>query len=815
MKQKFFLPFLFLFIFCYTTAQPEYNSLQNQSNAPRFNVLFDFDWRFHRGDITNGEKEQMNDASWRKADLPHDWSIEDLQGKNTPFDPDALNDVDVGFTTGGTGWYRKTFDAPATLQNKKLYLQFDGVYMNADVWLNGKFLGNHVYGYTSFGFDITDQLRFGQQNILRVKAKNEGENSRWYSGSGIYRHVWLKIMEPVHVAQWGTYIATTNVNATSAKVNAKTKVNNDTKNAQDFTVISHIVNDKDLDVAKTESKQMVAANSSLEYIHQLTVTSPELWSPETPALYTLITEVFGTNNSIKQQLLDRIETKFGIRSISFNAQTGFLLNGRQILLKGGCMHHDNGPLGSAAFDRAEERRIELMKANGFNAIRCAHNPPSPAFLEACDRIGMLVIDEAFDMWREANNPQDYHLYFDSLWQSDIESMVYRDRNHPSVIMWSIGNEIKNSDNPEVAQLAKTLAGYVRSIDNTRPITSAVNSVTEKKDPYFAALDICGYNYAEANYGSDHQRKPKRVMFGSESYPLTAFENWMAVLDHQPWVIGDFVWTGFDYLGEGSIGWLGYPQSKDFYPWSHAYCGDIDICGWKRPQSYFRDALWKNGNNISIFVKLPQPSFKENPKKESWSIWNWHDVFPDWNWKGYENKPFEVEVYSSCEEAELFLNGKSLGKKETIRSTKFTAMWQVPYEAGVLKAVGYNGSQQVVISELKTANDATQIKLSADKTGIKSNGQDLSYITVELVDANNILNPKANNLVHFKIEGAGTIVAVGSSNPMSTESFRQPQRKAWHGKCLVVVKSIQKEGKIVLKASAEGLESAIVIINTRL
>jgi len=771
-------------------------------------TLFDFGWRFHRGDIANGEKENLNDEWWRKVDLPHDWSIEDIPGTQSPFDLNAVGGVSTGFTVGGIGWYRKTFDVPATLQNKKVYLQFDGVYMNANVWLNGVRLGNHPYGYTSFWFDVSNKIKFGKKNIIAVQVKNEGQNSRWYSGSGIYRHVWFKVMEPVHVAQWGTRITTTNVNTSSATVNIKSKVNNETKNKNEFTIISHLVNSKGDEVAKTESKHAIAANSSFEFSQQLTLTSPQLWSPETPVLYTLVTEIFDSN---KKQLFDRVENKFGIRTISFNAQTDFLLNGKQTLLKGGCMHHDNGPLGAAAYDRAEERRVELMKASGFNAIRCAHNPPSPAFLDACDRLGMLVIDEAFDMWREANNPQDYHLYFDSSWHSDIESMIYRDRNHPSIIIWSIGNEIHNSDKPEVAQLAKTIADFVRSIDSTRAVTSAVNAVSEKKDQYFSALDVCGYNYAEGNYRNDHQRKPERVIFGTESYPLTAFENWMAVLDNKHFVMGDFVWTGFDYIGEASIGWLGYMQEKNFYPWSHAYCGDIDICGWKRPQSYYRDALWKNGNNVSIFVKPPQPTFKENPKKESWSIWNWHDVFPDWNWKGYENKSFDVEVYSSCEEVELFLNGKSLGKKETNRNTKFTATWQVPYEAGILKVVGYIDSKQVASSEIKTANAVSQIKLSADRTEIKANGQDLSYITVELLDANGICNPKAENLIHFDIEGEGTIVAVGSSNPMSTESFQQHQRKAWKGKCLVIVKSTQKAGKIILKASADGLKSSQVVI----
>ena len=354
-------------------------------------------------------------------------------------------------------------------------------------------------------------------------------------------------------------------------------------------------------------------------------------------------------------------------------KTGFQLNGKTVKLKGGCFHNDNGPLGSKAYDRAEERKVELLKASGYNAIRCSHNPPSPAFLAACDRLGMLVMDEAFDCWRYGKNAYDYHLYFNDWWKRDIESMVTRDENHPSIIMWSLGNEIPENGTPEGAKTAGELAAYIKTLDTTRAITSAVNGLNPNKDPYFAALDVGGYNYAvggdsgkKSVYEEDHVRIPARVMAGTESYPLEAFGSWMEVVDH-PYVIGDFVWTAWDYIGEASIGWLGYQQGASFYPWNLAFCGDIDICGWKRPQSYYRGMHFGKTDQLSMFVTPPKPSFAVNPFIEPWSKWNWVDAVADWNWRGYENKLITVNVYSSCQEVELFLNNKSLGKKMTDRS----------------------------------------------------------------------------------------------------------------------------------------------------
>lgn len=805
---------LFLILGCSQKPKNKTNELI-VNDHPRSQLLFDFDWRFYRGDVAGGEEVNFDDSQWRLLNLPHDWSIEDLPGTDSPLDSNAVGGIDIGYFVGGTGWYRKKFTIPSELNGKRFNINFEGVYMNADIWLNGEYLGNHPYGYTSFWYDISENLIFGEENIIAVKVRNEGKNSRWYSGSGIYRHVWLSVTEPLYIAPWGTYITTPEVSNPLAQVDVKTKVINDSDKSMEVALVTIIINQKGEETAKVETKIQIEAAGSLEISQNLAVRSPELWSPESPNLYTAATEIINSDS----QVLDKVETTFGIRTIEFTVEEGFLLNGKPTLLKGGCMHHGNGPLGSAAYDRAEERRVELMKASGFNSIRCAHNPPSQAFLDACDRLGILVIDEAFDMWRKPKWPQDYNLYFDQWWQKDIESMVLRDRNHPSIIMWSTGNEIPERGEPEGVETSRMLAKYVRNLDPTRPVTSAVNGLRPDKDPYFATLDIAGYNYSfggdhgkQSIFEIDHNRLPNRIIYCSESYPLEAFGAWMDVIDY-PYVIGDFVWTGFDYLGEASIGWLGYPHEGSFYPWNHAFCGDIDICGFKRPQSYYRNVLWNAGQQVSIFVKPPKPSFKTNPDKKDWSKWEWQDVVAEWNWDGYENQPLEVEVYCAFETVELFLNGESLGKKETNRGTQWIAKWEVPYKPGILKAVAYKGTKEADSSELVTAEDPNNIRLSADRAKIKADGQDLSYITVDLLDSNDRRHPTAENLIRFEIEGPGSIIAVASSNPMSVESYQQPKRKAYKGRCLVIVKSTRESGNIIIKASSTGLQSARLIITS--
>jgi beta-galactosidase len=775
------------------------------------NLLFDDNWKFHRGGAQRAEQPEFDDSGWRLVDLPHDWSIE---GTQSPFDRDAVSQVSGGFTVGGTAWYRKSFKPEDSLRGKCITVRFDGVYMNAECWLNGHYLGNHPYGYTSFYYDISRLIRFGENNVLAVKVMNEGENSRWYSGSGIYRHVWLTADDPIHIPVWGIRISSQGISEHAARVDVRTRMVNHDSIQAEVKLITRIRTPGGRICGQAESVKILAPGEEFECPQSVDLEDPERWSPENPVIYSARSELFRNG-----RLCEAEETNFGIRSLSFNVAQGFLLNGKPVKLKGACFHHDNGPLGAKAYDRAEERKVELLKASGFNAIRCSHNPPSPALLDACDRLGMLVIDEAFDMWEDPKNPDDYHLYFRDWWRKDMESMVLRDYNHPSVILWSIGNEIPNRHTPAVVEMARQMRGYIQTLDPSRPVTAAVNDLKPDKDPFFAVLDVAGYNYAAGGdhnrksiYEEDHVRVPERVMLGTESYPLEAFQSWMDVEDH-PWVIGDFVWTGFDYIGEASIGWRGYWQEQNFFPWNLAFCGDIDICGWKRPQSYYRDALWKE-DELSLFVKPPAPSFDTNPNRQSWSKWHWLDVVADWNWDSHENRPLEVSVYSSCEKVELFLNGESLGVKNTNRESRFMAAWEVPYKPGELKAVGYRGTAIRKVVVLKTARPPVRLQLKADRQQIQATGQDLSYITVELMDEAGIRNPKAENLVKFEIEGPAAIIGVGNANPVSLESYTLPQRNAWQGRCLVVVKSGRTPGKVVLRAKSDGLQMGVAEIEVR-
>ncbi len=785
------------------------------TNKSRQEILFDFDWRFHWGNAENAQLVEYDDSEWRSVDLPHDWSIEDIPGTDSPLISTAVGGINTGYYLGGTSWYRKTFSVPAKLKGKKVSIMFEGVYMNSDVWLNGVHLGNHPYGYTAFEFDLTGLIKFGEENVLAVQVKNEGRNSRWYSGSGIYRHVWLYVTEPVHIKTWGVGISTPEISAENATVKITTDIFNQSEINQTVQISGTVFNPSGEKVAGFNSDVEIGSGIEISDVQLVQIESPELWSPETPELYKTVIEL----KNKKGKTVDKKVEHFGIRTIEFSVENGFLLNGKPVLLKGACVHHDNGPLGAAAYDRAEERRVELLKVSGFNAIRCAHNPPSVAFLDACDRLGMLVIDEAFDMWRRPKNPQDYSNYFDEWWQTDIKAMVLRDRNHPSIIMWSTGNEIPERGEPEGAETSEMLADFIKKLDPTRPVTAAVNGLNPDKDPYFATLDISGYNYSfggdhgkKSIFEIDHERVPDRIMYCAESYPLEAFGAWMDVVNHT-YVLGDFVWTGFDYLGESSIGWRGYPHDESFYPWNHAFCGDIDICGYKRPQSFYRDVLWEVGDQLSIFVKPPTSSFPEKENRASWSKWHWHDHVADWNWEGYENQNFEVNVYSGHEKVELLLNGESLGMKETNVDNEFTAVWEVPYQPGELKAVAMAGENVTAEHVLKSAGAPAKIQLTADRTKLSANGQDLSYVTFELLDENGFRNPKAENLVQFEIGGPGEIVAVASSNPMSTESFRQPQRKAWQGRGLVILKSVKEGGEINLLVKSDGLETAEIKLSS--
>ncbi|MFY9152186.1 MAG: glycoside hydrolase family 2 TIM barrel-domain containing protein [Prolixibacteraceae bacterium] len=800
----------FVFTSC-NTNQPDFS--QREQN-------FDAGWKFFLGDVHGADSANFDDSQWRNIDLPHDWSIEDLpavEGKKQigPFSEDSPGQGATGNVMGGIGWYRKTFTLGESAKNKKIQLCFDGVYMECNVWLNGQHLGFHPYGYTPFTLNLTPFINPSGKNTLAVWVNSPGKNSRWYSGAGIYRHVSLQITDLINIPVWGIFVTTPEVSADLAKVKVATTINNITTENVGISVLTRIFSPEGIEVAKTESE--LTTNSGKDTIvgQVLEVKTPERWSTESPVLYKMVSEIKHKGKTIDQKI-----TSFGIRSIEFSAEKGFLVNGEPVLLKGGCMHHDNGPLGSATIDRAEERRVELMKKFGFNAIRTSHNPPSHQFLDACDRLGVLVIDEAFDQWQRPKNPEDYHQYFDEWHQRDLEAMVMRDRNHPSVIMWSIGNEINERVDSSGIEIMKNLIAIIKNLDTTRPVTEALCDFWDNKGktwestiPAFALLDIGGYNYQWKHYESDHAQFPQRMMIGTESVPKEAFENWQMV-EKNPYVLGDFVWTSMDYLGESGIGHtLVSKDGKDSFspgwPWYNAYCGDIDICGFKKPQSYYRDVVWKISKlEMAVHAPIPAEMF------ENVSFWGWPDEQQSWNWAGNEGKKLQVNVYSSYPEVRLELNGKEIATKPVSADTKLTASFEVPYEAGELKAIALQDGKEVESKILKTTGKPAKIRLTADRSEIRASRNDLSYVTVEVTDEAGNLVPDAASKINFTVSGAGELAAVENGNPSDMKSFRQPEVTSFKGKCLVILRPSGTAGELKLSAQSEGLEGTELVVVTK-
>lgn len=794
------------------------NKIELSKTTPRTCHRLSDGWRFCRGEAEGAWEPDLEDASWRTVSLPHDWSIEDLPPeepttgeRSGPFDSSALGGGAVGYTVGGVGWYRLAFRLAPAWEGKQVTILFDGVYMNAQVWLNGVRLGAHPYGYTAFSYDLTPALRFDGPNVLAVRVDSSGKTSRWYCGSGIYRHVWLTATASVAVPQWGVSVTTPQVSAGAATVEVETQACNAGDQEIEGTLTARIVSPAGEVVATVETALRLAADVAERFIQEAQVPAPALWSPDSPALYTLVSAL-----AVGGAVVDEVTTVFGIRSICMSAETGLVLNGQPLKLRGGDVHHDNGPLGACAYDRAEERRVGLLKAHGFNAIRTSHNPPSPAFLDACDRLGMLVMDEAFDCWQKRKNPQDYHRYFDEWWQRDMAAMILRDRNHPCVFAWSIGNEVVEQERGDShgARLAAMLAAYARSLDPTRAVAIGAHPGTdpwEKLDPLFAELDLCGYNYKWERYVPDHEREPRRVIAGTETFPLQIFETLMATAD-SPWVIGDFVWTSLDYLGEVGLGHTQYDGDESQYarwPWTAANCGDLDICGWPRPQNSYRQVVWGTGPRVACFVNTPMPAGKTS---ETVFGWGWHNEWPSWTWDGHEGEALTVRAYSRCAGVRLLLNGEDLGTKATNRETRFTGEWVVPYQPGELAAVGLDETgAEVERCVLRTAGKPAGLRLSVDRAALAADGQDLSFVTAEVVDSQGVVCANAEDLLRFSVSGPATLVAAANSNPRSVESFQQPQRRAWRGRALAIVKAGTAAGAARLSVSAEGLSVAEAVL----
>ena len=818
-----------------------------QPQSPRLELAADSNWKFVLGDPGGAETRSFEDASWRRVDLPHDWSIEGRPSKDNPTGSEG------GYFPAGTGWYRKTFSAPPEWRGKRVSVEFDGVYRNATVYLNGHKLGNQPYGYTSFSFELTPDLDFSGLNVLAVRVDNSAQpNSRWYSGSGIYRHVRVVVTDPVHVAHWGVLVSTTRASTESGSLSVRARVENESAAPARVTVETQILDRGGKPVGHAQSAVEAAPGSATEASQEIAVSKPALWSPEAPALYRAVTRLRKDG-----KVVDEVVTTFGIRTLAWSPEKGLLLNGKAIKLAGGCVHHDNGPLGAAAFDRAEERRVELLKAAGYNAVRTSHNPPSPAFLDACDRAGLLVLDEAFDTWKANKLKYDYGRNFDEWWQRDISAMVLRDRNHPSIVVWSIGNEIPELLVERGPAIAKRLADQVRSLDSSRPLTQAVPTSTSGPfpDAVLAVLDIAGYNYNLArNYGDDHRRVPSRLMMTTESFPAAAFEQWQLAKDN-PFILGDFVWTAMDYLGESGIGaWAyGTPQQasqaammmagmqgmadKMFlamangvdlkammaqaggnqggqspmsflapgYPWHAAQCGDLDLTGHRKPQSYYRDILWNGGDRVYATVRLPEPE----GKKIIAVAWAVYPTLPSWTWPTQEGKELQVEVYSGVEKVRLYLNDKLIGEKATGRSEQFKAMFTVPYAPGTLKAVGMRGDRAVAESVLTTAGSPVRLRLTADRTTLQAGGQDLSFVTVEAVDAEGRFQANADQEVQFTITGPGVIAAVGNADGKDESPYQGDRRKLFQGRALVVVRTQGQSGAIQLTAKSVGLTGNVV------
>ncbi len=770
-------------------------------------INFNENWKFHLGDIAGASARQFNDRSWRTINLPHDWSIEGRPEINNPSGNDG------GYYPAGIGWYRKTFNFQQDDRLTETIIYFEGVYMNATVFVNGHELGTHPYGFTSFFYDITPYLRTGE-NTMAIKVDNsQQKNCRWYTGSGIYRNVKLIRTPKMRFEPWGTSVSTITVSPQQT-VQVETTVANRLDRPQQAVVQYRVLDDDNL-LATKEEHVTLEAGETRTLKTQITLNGAKLWSPETPRLYNLECRLQSSDGLLS----DQVSTHFGVRSIEYSAQKGLLLNGLPLKLNGGCLHHDNGPLGAAAYRDAEWRKARLMKEAGFNAVRCSHNPPSEAFLDACDHLGLLVIDESFDGWRSSKTPHDYSTLFDQWWTKDIESMVLRDRNHPSVFCWSIGNEIIERKTPEAVLTAYALAGYVHKLDPTRPVTSALaawDSDWEIYDPLAAAHDIVGYNYMMHKGPSDHERVPERIMMQTESYPRDAFANWNR-LDRNAYIIGDFVWTAIDYLGESGIGRFYYKgesegehYQRNQFPWHGAYCGDIDLTGIRKPISYYREMLYNPDRKLYMAVKEPNGYYGEI-KETQWSVW---PTWECWNWPGHEGKNIDVEIYSRYPAVRLYLNDRLIAEKPTTRNEEFKAIFTIPYAPGTLKVVGVENGKETDACILETAGNPARIQLTADRTEITADGESLVYVMAEITDRKGRLVPNADALIKFDVQGAGTLLATCSADLKDESAYTDSRRKAWKGRAMAVIKAGKVKGKLQVTAHGQGLKKASVTVQLK-
>lgn len=781
-----------------------------QPDAPRQRLLMDYGWRFTTGDPAGAEAPAFDASDWRALDLPHDWSIEG------PYDSTAATTGRGGYLPTGVGWYRRTFRRPA---GERVWIEFDGVYQNSDVWVNGTHVGHRPYGYVSFRYDVTEHLVNGE-NVVAVRVDNSRQpNSRWYSGSGIYRHVWMVTVGPLHVAPWGTFVTTPAVDSTAATVAVRTRIENQGRDAADALLRTVVLGPDGGEVARTESPAALAAGAEADVEQELTVADPALWSPETPALYTLRQSVVRGG-----AVVDIVETPFGIRSAVFDADRGFVLNGQRVKMKGVNLHHDGGPVGAAVPEAVWARRFRILKDMGVNAIRTAHNPMAPEFMALADRMGFLVMDEAFDEWTHGKVEYGYHQYFEEWSERDLTDIVRRDRNHPSVVLWSLGNEIGEQHAEGGHLVLARLREILRREDPSRPLTTGNDHMAADDgattDAFLDLVDVVGYNYVDRWHerrelfaAQDRHEHPDWKMIGTENVAIRGdrgayslgddparpeadyvgrmirAENLWEYVALNDYFSGDFMWTGIDYLGETR-----WPR-KSFGP------GPIDLVGFPTDAYFFYQSQWTDAPVLHLF--------------------------PHWNWPGREGQTIPVLAYTNLDAVELYLNGRFLGEKRlqfpepgtsgcwncydtepvAVTTDDLHLGWDVPYEPGVLRAVGKRGGEVVLTREVRTTGPPVALRLSVDRDTLLAGVRDVAHVTVEVVDAEGSVVPSASDRITFVVEGAGRRLAVGNGDPRDHDPYQADRRRAHHGLALAFVQSMDEVGPVRVTARADGLGSA--------
>lgn len=789
----------------------------------------------------------MKDSKKELINLPHDAMI--LEKRSDSY----TNKMNTGFFPGGVYNYTKNFLIPEDYVNKSIYFEFEGVQMNAMVYINGDFAGKCLNGYTNFYVKANKFLKYGQENIVKVIAKTSAEkNSRWYTGSGIYRNVKLIIGDKIHIKLDGVKITTPNISDNEALVEIETTVENESFENKSGYILNEIFDNNENLIAKDLAPITFFIDEEVSIKQRVLIENPKLWDTENPNLYTCKTKII-----VEDKTIDKDENNFGIRELKLDVKNGLRINGETVKLRGACVHHDNGVIGACTFEDAEERRIRILKEAGFNAIRSAHNPMSKAMLDACDRLGMLVMEETFDTWNVSKEDYDYALFFNENWEKDIEALVGKNYNHPSVIIYCIGNEIPEAGTQIGANTGLKIVKKLTSLDNTRYTLNSVNGmftimdkigiimdeldkeigdeplekeinnfmvrldkhmdsiitheeVTKATQEIYAGVDIAGYNYMTARYEKDEELFPNRIICGSETAPQKIDINWKYVKEKSH-IIGDFTWTGWDYLGEAGVGKHDYTLDRSVmfggaYPWYIAYCGDIDIIGNKRPQSYYREIVWGLRKEPYIAVHRPEYYGKEALTTQ----WSWSDSISSWTWKGFEGKPIKVEVYSDSEEVELVLNGKALGKMETGEKNRFKAIFDTIYENGLLEAIAYTNGKETGRTKLVTVGEVADIKVDVEKRKLKANGRDLAYLNISLVDKEGSINMNEAKKISIEVEGQGTLQGFGSADPKSLENFYDKERTTYDGKLLAVVRAGEEIGEIKVIIKIENIEKEIII-----